>query len=272
MSSYEQLKESADYILSKVGFAPEIVVTLGSGLSFLGDRLDDATHLPFDEIPHFPVSSVPGHSGKAVAGVMAGRRVLLLCGRVHLYEGYTPQQVCHATRAAVIAGADKVVLTNAAGAVWPHWQAGDLMLLKDHLNLQGTNVLCGAEDERLGKRFIDMTQPYDAEVRGRVKMWARGEQVVVREGVYAGLLGPSYETPAEVRMARTMGADAVGMSTVQETIAARQLGARVIGLSVLTNLAAGVSPTTLSHDEVKETALRVQEPFARLISKVVELF
>lgn len=271
MSTYEQLQETADYLKGRIGAAPEVAVTLGSGLSFLGDRMVGAIHIPYDEIPHFPVSSVPGHSGKAVAGEMGGRRVLLLCGRVHLYEGYSPQEVCHATRAAVLAGADKVVLTNAAGAVWPHWEPGNIMLMKDHLNLQGANVLCGPEDSRLGARFIDMTEPYDAAVRGRVKVWARGQSMTIREGVYAGLLGPSYETPAEVRMARGMGADAVGMSTVQETIAARQLGARVVGLSVLTNLAAGVSPTNLSHDEVKATAALVQEPFARLIEKVVEL-
>lgn len=272
MSSYEQLQETAAFLKERIGDRPEVMVTLGSGLSFLGDRLAGATHIPYDEIPHLPVSSVPGHSGKAVAGDMGGRLVLLLCGRVHLYEGYTAQQVCHATRAAVLAGADKVVLTNAAGAVWPNWSAGDIMLMRDHLNMQGTNVLCGPEDGRLGPRFIDMTEPYDAAVRGRLKVWAREQQVTLREGVYAGLLGPSYETPAEVRMLRGMGADAVGMSTVQEAIAARQLGARVVALSVLTNLAAGVSPTQLSHDEVKETAARVQEPFAQLIQKVVELF
>ncbi len=272
MSTYEQLQETAAFLTDRIGASPEVVVTLGSGLSFLGDRMQGANHIPYDEIPHFPASSVPGHSGKAVAGQMGGRRVLLLCGRVHLYEGHTPQAICHATRSAILAGAEDVILTNAAGAVWPHWAAGDIMLMRDHLNLQGTNVLCGPEDPRLGARFIDMTEPYDSVVRGRIKVWARGQQLTMREGVYAGLLGPSYETPAEVRMLRRMGADAVGMSTVQETIAARQLGARVIGLSVLTNLAAGVSPTQLSHDEVKETAARVQEPFAKLIQKVVELF
>jgi purine-nucleoside phosphorylase len=272
MSTYKQLQATATFLKQRIGASPEVAITLGSGLSFLGDRLKDATHIPYAEIPHFPVSSVPGHSGKAVAGEMGGRRVLLLCGRVHLYEGYTPQEICHATRSAILAGADKIILTNAAGCVWPHWAAGDIMLMRDHLNLQGTNVLCGPEDDRLGARFIDMTEPYDATVRGRVKVWARNEQMTIREGVYAGLLGPSYETPAEVKMIRGMGADAVGMSTVQETIAARQLGARVVGLSVLTNLAAGVSPTQLSHDEVKETAALVQEPFAQLIQKVVELF
>jgi purine-nucleoside phosphorylase len=270
MDLYDRLQQTAGFLRHRLGFEPDVAVTLGSGLSFLGERLDGAISIDFSEIPNWPVSSVPGHSGRLVAGEWEGRKVALLCGRVHLYEGYTAQEVTFATRAVILAGAKAVVLTNAAGGVWREWTPGDIMLIRDHMNLQGTNVLCGPEDLRLGKRFIDMSDPYDGTVRARIRDWAEARGLVLREGVYAGLLGPSYETPAEVAMLRKGGADAVGMSTVQETIAARQLGATVVGLSVITNLAAGVSSQPLSHEEVKETAERVQNTFAEVIANVVQ--
>jgi len=271
MQLYDKVEEARTFIESRVSARPEIAVVLGSGLGFLQKQLAEPVEVEFDSIPHFPRSTVPGHSGKLVVGDLAGVPVMLFCGRVHLYEGYGCPEVTFATRVAVNAGAEFVVLTNAAGSISPNWSPGDIMLISDHVNFQGVNALVGPQDDRLGKRFVDMTDAYDADLRGRVKMWAKSAGIRLREGVYGGLLGPSYETKAEIRMFRGMGIDAAGMSTVQEAIVARQMGARVVGLSVITNLAAGVAAGPLSHAEVKETAAMVQQQFSDVISGVVSL-
>jgi len=267
----ERVRDAVEFLKKKIPIRPECAVTLGSGLSFLGERLEGRVAIPYSTIPHFPVSKVPGHDGVLAAGKLNGSEVLLLCGRVHLYEGWSPEEVTLATRVAISFSARTMVLTNAAGGLDPLWLPGDLMMIRDHLNLQSTNVLVGPQALKFGTRFVDMTEAYDTELRVRARSWAAARGMKLREGVYVGLLGPSYETRAEVRMLRLLGADAVGMSTVQEAIAARQMGARVVGLSVITNLAAGVSPTLLSHEEVKETAERVKGPFAELIAGVVGL-
>jgi purine-nucleoside phosphorylase len=266
MELYDQIQQARQYVQGRTPLQPKIALVLGSGLGHVASKMQDAVEIPFDDIPNFTVSTVPGHSGKLAVGRLGGVEVMLFCGRTHLYEGYTVDQVTLPVRMAVACGVSVAFLTNAAGAVWPHWKAGDFMLISDHINFQGTNPLLGDEDLRLGQRFLDMTDAYDAELRAVIRSHAASVGASIREGVYCAFTGPSYETKAEVRMARRLGADAVGMSTVQEAIAARQMGARTVGLSVLTNLAAGVSGTPLSHDEVKETANRTQDQFVRLIT------
>jgi len=269
MELYDKVQQARKFIQSRVEFKPEITVVLGSGLSFLEEQVDESVVVPYGEIPHFPPPTVSGHAGRAILGTLADSRVLLLCGRTHLYEGYSPREVTFPVRTAVALGSRFVVLTNAAGAISPRWRPGDIMFMTDHLNLQGGNVLAGPEEPRFGPRFIDMTNPYEPQLRARVCALARAQGITLRQGIYAALLGPSYETRAEIRMLGKMGADVVGMSTVQEAIAARQMGARIVGLSVVTNLAAGISAEPLSHEEVKETADRVQKTFGSVISMVI---
>jgi len=271
MDWYDEVSKAAEYLKTRIQSVPPVAVVLGSGLGFLESRMEEPLVIPYGEIPGFPVSTVPGHSGKLVVGKLAGTPAMLFCGRVHLYEGHAPQVVAMQVRTAGLLGARAVLLTNAAGGLDPLWTPGDIMLISDHVNLQGTNLLCGPQDVRFGERFVDLTDVYDNEVRTLVRRHARAAGFPVREGVYLGLLGPSYETRAEIRMFRQWGVDAVGMSTVQEAIAARQLGMKVLGFSVITNLAAGVSPGKLSHDEVKETATRVQTRFAELLAASVRL-
>ncbi len=271
MTLFQQAQEAARTIQGLTPLQPKIAVVLGSGLGFIESRVTEGVALSFDKIPNFRTSSVTGHAGKLVVGRLAGVPVMLFCGRIHLYEGHSAQDVAFAVKTAVLAGASTVILTNAAGSTRADWTPGQLMLIQDHLNLQGTNVLTGPHDENWGERFVDMSDPYDGHARETIKEWAKGQNLTLQEGVYAGFHGPSYETPAEVSMARTMGADAVGMSTVQETIAARQLNARVVGLSVLTNLASGVSPVPLSHAEVKETADRVKGDVVRFIEGILPI-
>ncbi len=271
MGLYEAVIEARDFIWQATPLRPQVALVLGSGLQFLEEKVEEAVELPYHKIPHFKVSGVSGHSGKMLIGRWAGVPVMLLCGRIHIYEGHTPQEACHGVRTAIACGAHTVILTNAAGGLSPSIMPGNILMLKDHLNLQGTNVLTGPEEPRFGPRFMDMTDLYTAELRGRVKAWAKENQFPLFEGVYAGLLGPSYETKAEIRMLRTLGADTVGMSTVQEAIAARQFGAKVLGFSIITNLAAGVSPAHLSHEEVKETALAAQPRIERLFTGIIPL-
>jgi len=271
MDWFEPVSRAAEHLKARLQTVPKVAVVLGSGLGFLESLVENPVAVPYGEIPGFPVSTVPGHSGRLVVGTLKGTPVMLFCGRVHLYEGHPPQVVTMQVRTAGLLGVKAVLLTNAAGGLDPLWTPGDVMLISDHINLQGTNVLCGPQDPRFGERFVDLTDAYDAELRTLVRRHARKVGFPVREGVYLGLLGPSYETRAEIRMFRQWGVDAVGMSTVQETIAARQLGMRVLGFSVVTNLAAGVSSGKLSHDEVKETACRVQKRFSELVAASVGL-
>ena len=269
MDLYAQLMETKAYLQSKLALKPRVAAVLGSGLGFVAKRLTEVTEVPYEDIPHFKVSAVPGHAGKLVVGKLGEVPVMVFCGRVHLYEGYSAVGVSYPVRAAVALGAEVVILTNAAGTVWPHWSAGDIMIMKDHINFQGTNALIGLDDDRLGERFLDMTDIYDAALRGVLKSFAMARGIDLREGVYCAFLGSSYETKAEVRMARTLGGDALGMSTVQEAITARQGGARVLGLSIITNLGSGVSGTPLSHGEVKEAANKVGGKFIDLLTGVI---
>ncbi len=267
----ELLDQSGEFIRMRLGgrAVPSVGVILGSGLGRLAEELDHAVAIPYGEIPHFPVSTVAGHAGRLVIGNLNGTPLVCLQGRFHLYEGYGAQEVVFPIRALARAGVKAFVITNAAGGVNKAFKAGDLMTIADHLNLTGQNPLAGPHDERLGPRFPDMSEAYSAAFRGLAKEAAREVGLTLQEGVYCVLSGPSYETPAEIRMLSACGADAVGMSTIPEVVACRQMGVRVLGISLISNLAAGISKVPLTHAEVMETGERVAADFVRLIKAVV---
>lgn len=225
--------------------------------------------MPFDAVPGLPASSIAGHAGRFVFGHCGSVPLLVMQGRVHLYEGHSPAQVVHGVRAMAKVGADTLLLTNAAGGVNPAMAPGELMLIRDHLNLTGRNCLVGPNDDSLGPRFPDMSEVYDTGLATLARGSAERLGVTLCEGVYAGLLGPSYETPAEIRMLAQLGADAVGMSTVLEAIAARHMGVRCLGISCITNAAAGLSATPLSHAEVQQTAAAARADFSALVADIV---
>lgn len=248
----------------------DVALVLGSGLGAFADGLDGARPIPYEKIPHMPTSGVSGHAGNLVVGKKGGRRVAAMQGRPHLYEGWSAQEVVFGVRLMALLGARTLIVTNAAGGIAPGLAPGDLMAIADQLNLTGTSSLLGPNDERLGERFVDMTAAYDRDLIETANGVAGALGFELQQGVYAGLLGPAYETPAEVRMLRTLGADAVGMSTVLEVLAARQLGMRVLGISCISNLAAGISDGPLSHAEVQDTAARVRSRFESLLSGILE--
>jgi purine-nucleoside phosphorylase len=266
MEALEQAKGAVADQTGKV----DIAMVLGSGLGDYADTLEGGHTIPYGEIPHMPLSSVSGHAGHLVTGQKAGKRVIAMQGRTHPYEGNSPNEVAFGVRLMALLGARTLIVTNAAGGISAELEAGDLMAITDQLNLTGTNSLIGSNDERQGPRFLDMTAAFDPGLIETADGVAAELGFPLKRGVYAGLLGPSYETPAEVRMLRTLGADAVGMSTVLEVLAARHMGLRVLGISCISNLAAGISEGPLSHDEVKETAGRVQSRFESLLSGVLE--
>lgn len=263
------IREAAKYIREKCKATPQIGLILGSGLGVLADEITDAAHIPYQEIPHFPVSTVEGHAGELIVGELEGKSVLVMAGRFHLYEGHAVEKVSFPIRVMKELGIETLVVTNAAGGINESYEPGDLMLIKDHINMMFRNPLIGPNDPELGVRFPDMSNAYDGELRELAHRVAGEQGVQLKEGVYAAVLGPSYETPAEIRMLRVLGGDAVGMSTVPEVIAARHAGIRVLGISCITNMAAGILPQPLSHDEVMETANRVKEMFIRLVKGLV---
>ncbi len=269
--TYDELKTAVAAIADGTGRdRHHIAVVLGSGLSGYAARLPEATELPYDSIPGFPVPAVEGHRGSLVSAVIGGKGVLILAGRVHTYEGWPMEDIVFGVRCAVLAGCDTVMLTNAAGGVGDGLAPGDLVLISDHLNLTGRNPLVGANDDRLGPRFPDMNTVYAPGLRELAREAAAAVSVDLAEGVYAWFLGPSYETPAEVQMAKRLGADLVGMSTVPEAIAARHMGADVLGISLVTNFAAGTSATPPSHDEVQKTAAEARDRFTTLLDRLLE--
>ncbi len=252
------------------GAKPTVGLILGSGLGAFADTLDGRVAVPFEKIPGFPPSTIVGHAGNVVYGRRSGIELLALQGRVHFYEGHDLSRVAFPARVLVAAGCQTLIITNAAGGVDPTLAGGDIVILSDHLNLLGGSPLRGPNDDALGPRFPDMTEAYDKKLRALAAAAGRDVGMALREGVYAASPGPQYETPAEVRMLRTLGADLVGMSTVPEVIAAVHMGARVLGLSCCTNLAAGVTGEKLSHDEVTETAARVRDQFIALLARILE--
>ncbi|CAG7641888.1 purine-nucleoside phosphorylase [Paenibacillus allorhizosphaerae] len=261
----QNIKEAAAYILSKYAAKPEIGLILGSGLGVIAELVENAVTIPYSDIPHFPVSTVEGHAGELLLGTVSGRQVVLMKGRFHMYEGYGVETVSFPVRVMKELGVSKLLVTNAAGGINTSYEAGDLMLIKDHINFTSRNPLIGPNVSELGVRFPDMSEAYSKRMREVAKAVAAEQGVKLQEGVYIGLLGPTYETPAEIRMMRTLGADAVGMSTVSEVIVARHAGIEVLGFSCISNMASGILDQPLSHEEVMETTERVKQTFLQLI-------
>ena len=269
MTDYEKIKAAAAYIRAHVSIRPAIGLVLGSGLGGYADTLEDAVRIPYGDIPNFPVPTIPGHSGALVFGKKCGQEVVVLQGRIHYYEGLPQQEITLPIRVLAALGVKTVVLTNACGGVNLDFKPGDLMLISDHINFSGANPLIGPNMDEFGPRFPDMSDLYTASLRAQIKEKAEEAGIYLREGVYAMYSGPNYETPAEIRMFRIMGADTVGMSTVPEALIAGHSGMQVVGVSCITNMAAGVLPVKLSHAEVTETANRVSATFTKLINLIL---
>ena len=267
---YEQVQSAAARVRSTSATIPDVAIVLGSGLGGFASSLGNALSIPYGDIPNWPDANVVGHEGRLVIGEIAGRRVAALSGRAHFYEGHDLRTVTFATRVLGVLGVKTLILTNAAGGINTSFAQGALMVIDDHINLLGSNPLVGPNDERFGPRFPDMTEVYSRRLRDIADAAAKARRVPVTHGVYVALHGPSYETPAEIRYLRGIGADAVGMSTVPEAIAARHMGLEVLGISCITNMAAGVLPQPLHHDEVMETARRVRGSFISLLEGIIE--
>ncbi|MGG4492051.1 purine-nucleoside phosphorylase [Metabacillus idriensis] len=265
----QEIKQSAQYMKETVKDLPEIGLILGSGLGVLADEIENAVKIPYEEIPNFPVSTVEGHAGQLVFGTLKGANVVAMQGRFHFYEGYDMKKVTFPVRVLKEMGVKTIIVTNAAGGVNESFEPGDLMIISDHINNMGTSPLIGPNDSDLGVRFPDMSQAYSRELRALAKNAASGLGIKVQEGVYVGNTGPAYETPAEVRLARVLGGDAVGMSTVPEVIVANHAGMKVLGISCISNMAAGILDQPLSHDEVMETTEKVKANFLNLVKKIV---
>ena len=266
---FEQATRAAKFILSKTRLRPKIALVLGSGLGAFADEFAQATRIPYGKIPHFPQSTAIGHAGQLVIGHVGDVPVVGMQGRVHLYEGYTAKQVAFPIRVFQRAGIKAVIVTNAAGGINLSYSRGALVALRDHINHQGTNPLIGPNVDRFGPRFPDMTHAYDEEFRRFVAEEGKRLKLNLQEGVYLALLGPNYETPAEIRAFRALGADLVGMSTVPEVLAARHSDIRVLGISCVTNMAAGVTGEALTAEEVFETGARVKHDFIALLRAVI---
>ena len=269
MAYFLDVKQASEHIRGRISKVPDLAVVLGSGLSDFAGTLGDGVSMAYSELPHWPVSRVVGHEGRLVVGTVGGRTVVALAGRCHAYEGHDMRTVAFAVRALGLLGVKTLVLTNAAGGINTGFTQGALMVIDDHINLIGNNPLVGQNDDRFGVRFPDMSEVYSRRLRSIADEAGRTLGLTLPHGVYAGLLGPSYETPAEIRFLRTIGADAVGMSTVPEAIVARHMKIDVLGISCITNMAAGVLPQPLNHDEVMETARRVKGQFIGLLREVI---
>jgi purine-nucleoside phosphorylase len=266
----EDIDAAAAFVRNRLGDVPDVALILGSGLGTFATTLIDAVSVPYGDIPHWPGTSVVGHAGLLVSGHVGDRRVLALSGRAHAYEGHSLRTVTFATRVLARLGVQTLIVTNAAGGINTRFGVGALMVMDDHINLMGANPLIGPNDDRLGPRFPDMSAVYSPRLRALADEAARAIGLRIEHGVYLAVTGPSYETPAEIRAFRVLGADAVGMSTVPEAIVARHMGLEVLGVSCISNMAAGMQETPLSADEVLETTTRVQGDFIRLLEAVVE--
>ncbi len=266
---FEKVQQAARLIEGRTTLRPRIGLVLGSGLGAFADGLQDATAIPYQQIPHFPVSTAVGHAGRLVVGQCAKIPVAVMQGRVHFYEGYSLREVTFPIRVLGALGIRALVFTNAAGGINRKLRARGLLLIRDHLNFQGSNPLLGANDERFGPRFPDMTEAYSKKLRTTAKQVARKLRLRLFEGVYAALQGPSYETPAEIRALARLGADVVGMSTVPEVIVANHMGIEVLGISCVTNMAAGISKQKINHDEVLEAGERVGRQFTAFLRALI---
>jgi purine-nucleoside phosphorylase len=270
MEYYDKVKAAADAVRAKVAAAPQIGIVLGSGLGDFANALTESVSMRYADLPHWPASNVVGHDGRLVVGTAKGKTVAALAGRSHAYEGHDLQTTTFAIRVLGLLGVKTLILTNAAGGVNTGFSQGALMIIDDHINLIGDNPLVGPNDDRFGPRFPDMTEVYSARLRKIADEAGRAVKLLLPHGAYVALLGPSYETPAEIRYLRAIGADAVGMSTVPEAIVARHMGLEVLGISCITNMAAGVLPQPLDHAEVMETTRRVRGEFIALLEAILE--
>lgn len=271
MNLNQLINESADYIKERITSSPSIGLILGSGLGDFADGLENKIVIPFSQIPGFPQSTVEGHVGAFVIGSFQGKTVVALQGRIHYYEGQPQQVITIPVRIMALLGVKQLILTNACGGVNLNFTPGDLMLISDHINFSGSNPLIGPNLDQFGPRFPDLTNVYTKELRTKIMKVAEENGIALRQGVYMMYSGPNYETPTEIRMFRMMGADAIGMSTVPEAIVAAHCGIDVVGISCITNMAAGVLPQKLNHQEVVETAAMVHEKFQKLLTLVINL-
>ena len=267
---YDHIETSAKFIKSKTKLEPKIGLVLGSGLGAFVDAIQDKCVIPYSEIPHFKTTAVEGHEGKLILGKVAGVAVAVMQGRIHAYEGHSQDEVVFPTRVLGTMGIKTLILTNAAGGINSFFRPGDLVLIDDHINLMGRNPLVGPNLAKLGPRFPDMTEAYDTGLKEILLATAKDMGYHLKRGVYAGLLGPTYETPAEIRMLGIIGSDMVGMSTVPETIVANHMGIRVAGISCITNMAAGIHKEKLRHEDIKDQAMRIMHNFTRLLQNTVE--
>lgn len=270
MTEADRITAARDYLRPRLAAAPSIALVLGSGLASIAGSLTDRQSTPYSEIPHWPAGSVSGHNGELLSGKLAQTPTILLSGRVHLYEGYSPSEVVFGVRVLAALGVKTLILTNAAGGIRDGFDPGTLALITDHINLQSASPLIGVPLDNPSSRFVDLTEVYDGGLQQIAQKSAQTISLKLKQGVYAAVLGPQYETPAEVRFLRTIGADMVGMSTVMETIAARQLGMKVLAFSVITNQAAGLSGQQLSHEEVLATGAQAADNLTRLLAAIVE--
>lgn len=264
------MNKSIDYIKGKIKNQPEIGIVLGSGLGDFADAIEDKIEIPYTEIPGFPVSTVKGHDGKLIFGKINSKEVCVMKGRIHYYEGYDIKEVVYPIEVLAGLGIKTLILTNAAGGVNTDFEPADLMIINDHINIMGKNPLIGPNDEDLGPRFPDMTDLYNKDLIELAEKSAKKLDIDIKEGVYMYFTGPSYETAAEVRMARILGADAVGMSTVPEAIIARHRGLKILGISTITNMSTGILDTPLDHTEVVEVGQEVAGKFKELLKEIIE--
>jgi purine-nucleoside phosphorylase len=267
---FEKLKKTEEYLRQKIHKTPYIAVVLGSGLGSLANFISNKIEIPYEQIPNFPKTTVPGHEGCLIFGELGGREIVAMKGRFHYYEGWNMNEVVFPLRIFRLLGVENLILTNAAGGINTQFKPGDLMLIKDHISFLAENPLRGTNMDQFGPRFPDMSQVYDREIVELAADCAQKLHYEIRRGVYAYAKGPSFETPAEIRAFRILGADAVGMSTVPEAITARHMGMKVLGISCITNMAAGVLDQTLNHEEVIETGKKVEQKFAKLVTEIVK--
>jgi purine-nucleoside phosphorylase len=267
---YDQIQEASAAVRTRWPGRPKVGIILGTGLGGLAEDIDKEAVIPYAELPHFPHSTALTHTGQLIAGRLGGKAVLAMEGRIHAYEGYSLKQITFPVRVMKALGCEILIVSNACGGMNPQWDKGDLMLIEDHINLMGGNPLTGPNEDRFGPRFPDMTDVYSPRLRAKADETALANGLQLGRGVYVALHGPSYETPAEIRFLRTIGADAVGMSTVPEAIAARHMGIEVLGISCISNAAAGVLPQPLDHNEVMAVAARVRDKFSALLEGIIE--
>ncbi|MDF2606560.1 MAG: purine-nucleoside phosphorylase [Bacillales bacterium] len=268
--SIENMKKSAEYIRNKINTNPRVGLILGSGLGVLAEEVNNSLIIPYSEIPGFPVSTVEGHAGQLVVGILEGIEVVVMQGRFHYYEGYDMDRVTYPVRVMKLLGIENIIITNAAGGINNSFEPGDLMIITDHINMFGTSPLIGKNYSEFGTRFPDMSNAYHRDYINLAESIAKKLEIKIQKGVYIGNTGPNYETPAEIRMGRILGGDAVGMSTVPEVIVANHCGMKVLGISCISNMAAGILDQPLSHDEVMETTEKVKSNFLKLVKSIVQ--